>query len=149
MGSVLHKLLGHGQPVYKSRASGIDIKSHGLFGPEPVLDYAARGRRGHIRRGGADNNQVQFLRENARHFQGFFRGRDREIAQGLPGQNHPSFFNSGPTDDPFVGGIYQAFEISVGDDPFGNKGSCPQNAHFLQLNIFPPIVFDALRTIII
>jgi hypothetical protein len=135
MGAVLHKLLGHRQAVNKSRAGGIHIKCHGLFSPDPVLDYTALGWSGHIRRRGPDNNQVQFLRGQARHFQGFFRGRDNDIAQGLPGQNHPSFFNSGATENPFVGSIYQAFKIGIGDYPFRNEGSCSLDAHFYQLNI--------------
>ena len=104
------EFIRHGQRIDKARASGIDIEGRAAGHTQLALDDGGSGGKNQIRRGGADHNQVNFVRRNACRFQCAQRRLITEIRGQLACGRDMPLADAGTADDPLIAGIHATLD---------------------------------------
>src|SRR5438270_4812101 len=94
-----------------------------MFGADLVLHKACGRWEKVVGGGGATDDQVNLPGRNARSLEGLPGGGHRQRGGAFAFGHDASLADTGATSDPFVGSIYQFFEVGVGEYLFGYGAS--------------------------
>ena len=111
-----HELVGGRQRENETRTSGIDVECGAAVRADAMLHQAGGARKNDVRRGRADDQQVDVAGLHACGFHRTLGRLHREIAGGLPFLGDMALADAGALADPFVGSVDDLFQIGVGDD---------------------------------
>src|SRR6056297_508882 len=110
----LDVLGGDRKCVDEAGTGGIDIEGAAFTQAETLLYQACSGRKDDIRGGGADDQEVDIRGLDAGVFERDARCLLGQVAGGLAFGCNPPLADAGAIANPFVGSLYQRFEIGVG-----------------------------------
>ena len=120
----LHELVGDGQRVDETAAGGFHRERRAAARTEARLQQRAAVGEHEVGRGGAEHDEIDFSRRDARGLDGAARGDFADVDGSLAfGRDVPAL-DAGASADPLVGGIHLLFEIEVRDDLFRKIGAC-------------------------
>ena len=110
------QVVGDRQRVNETAADGLNIERGAPLYSQLRLHDASRARKNVVgcRRGHDD--EIDFLRDDARRGKGRAACLDTEVAGGLRGFGDVTLADAGARPDPLVGGVHLFGQIVVGDD---------------------------------
>src|SRR5690606_27539496 len=111
--------------VQEARAGGIDVERAASGDPQPFLQQAGRGREHQVRRGGADDDQVELVGTGAGRLERT-RGRVvREVHGGFAFGGDMALTDAGARGDPLVAGVDDPGQVVVGQHLAGKVAAGP------------------------
>src|SRR5690606_14029011 len=110
----LDELVGDRERVEEARTGGVDVERAATGHAQAVLQQAGRGREDQVRRGGADDDQVELVGAAAGGFQRAYRRVERQVHGGFAFRGDVALTDAGARGDPFVAGVDDLRQVVVG-----------------------------------
>ena len=110
------------QGVSKTRARGAEIEPPRVLRADLRLDETRRARKHHVRRRGADDDEVDVGGGEAGTVNRLARGFGRKVRRRHAGIDNVPLANPRPLENPFIGRLDESFEIGVGEQPRRHVG---------------------------
>jgi len=124
--------MGDIQSVDETGAHCLHIKGGAAMATQPMLQLGGDAGKDMIGRGGAQDNQVNITRFEARCCQRPTGGLFGQIAGGFPRRSDVALLDAGAFDDPMGRGLDLLFEIGVGQDFFRQIAASSNNSGVIQ-----------------
>src|SRR5690606_30713098 len=107
-------LVGDRERIQEARTGCVDVERTAAGHAQPLLQQAGRGREDQVRRGGADDDQVEFVGTAAGSFERAYRRVVREVHRGLAFGGDVALTDAGARGDPLVAGVDDLRQVVVG-----------------------------------
>ena len=116
-----NKLIGDGEAVDESGAGGPQIKSADVFHPHLFLNLHRTAGEEIVGGDGAEDYEINIVWIKSGRIESDGGSIDGEVGGGGRFVHVVPLLDAAPIGNPFIGGVHQLFEVSVGHHPLGHS----------------------------
>src|SRR5690348_16889503 len=127
-----HELVRYGKRIHEAAAGGLHAEGRRAAAAEPSLQQRAAVGEDHVGRRGAEGDEIDIGRTDARGIQGGARGALRQVHRRLAACGDVPALDAGALPNPLVARVHHLLEIEVRENFFRKVGAGPGDARILQ-----------------